>query len=179
MQQLVLPVLGEAPFSWQVFGLLLRWLAVSAMWWCFSGLWPRSRRQVAFAALLFAVYPVFTQQASAVAYSPHWMQTIFFFLSLGLMVRAVHSPQHFRVLTALAVAASVVQLAMTELFAGVELVRPIVLWLMLDRRAGTSRQGNHKAFRLGRTVRHYLPYGLVLLVFAVRQLTMMPVSGMA
>ena len=163
---LLLPALGESVFNWQVFALLMRWLAVTTMWWCFSDLWPRSRRQVAFAALLFAVYPAFTQQAMAVTNYPHWLQYSLFFFSLGLMVRAQQSARHYRTFTALALAASLAQLAIAVTLVGLELVRPVVLWLALGCGDRIIRQNNARTFRLGRTIRHYLPYGLVLLIYA-------------
>ena len=168
---LLRPALGESAFNWQVFGLLSRWLAVTAMWWCFSGLWPHARRQVTFAALLFAVYPAFTLQAMAVTTYPYWLQYSLFFLSLGLMIRAEQSSQKYRVFTALALTASLAQFGMTEYFAGAEVVRPVVLWLALGRSISPDRRdASSAAFRLGRTVRRYLPYGLILLLYAGWQL---------
>ena len=86
------PLLGESPLPWQVFTLLLRWLSALGMLWSLNLLWPRARRQNLVAALLFLIYPVFTQQPAGVTFHQQWLQFALFFLSLGAMIRAVVGP---------------------------------------------------------------------------------------
>ncbi|MDZ4159410.1 MAG: hypothetical protein U1B80_06445 [Anaerolineaceae bacterium] len=86
------PLLGDVPLRWQLFTLGLRWLTSVAVWWTLSGVWRCQQRQVTFVAMLFAVYPVFTQQSISVAYHQHWTQYLLYWVSLGAMVHAVRQP---------------------------------------------------------------------------------------
>ncbi|KAA3645033.1 MAG: hypothetical protein DWQ07_16690 [Chloroflexi bacterium] len=161
---LSVPILGTTPWYWHVFTLLLRWLAVLGMWWGLRGLWPERKREVTWMAVLFAVYPIFTQQSIAVAYSQHWITYGLFFLSLGAMIWAQRNPQRYRPLTVLAVLAAPFHMLTMEYFVGLELIRPAVLWLLLAHSQENWRQRANKVFR------QWLPYLLVLLVFVIWRL---------
>ena len=124
------PILGSHPVVWHIFTLLLRWLTSVALWWTLTILWPARRREATWTALLFAIYPVFTQQSISVAYSQHWICYLLFFISLGLMIKAHRTPRLFWGLTAVAMAASLMQMLMMEYFAGLELLRPLILWVL-------------------------------------------------
>ena len=161
---LSVPVLGTTPWRWHIFTLLLRWLAVLGMWWTLRGLWPQRKRAVTWMAVLFAVYPVFTQQSISVAYSQHWVTYGLFFLSLGAMVWAHRKPQRYWPLTILAVLAAPLHMLTMEYFVGLELIRPAILWLLLSNEKESWRQRALKVFR------QWLPYLLILLAFAVWRL---------
>ncbi|MEJ2706194.1 MAG: hypothetical protein P8074_01150 [Anaerolineales bacterium] len=165
------PILGTSPLPWHIFTLLLRWITVVGMWWSLRGLWPRRTREVTWMAFLFAIYPVFTQQPTSVAYSQHWTVFALFFLSLGAMIQSLRTPRWYWPLTALAVTAALVHLLTMEYFLGLELLRPLILWLMLGEREIDARQ------RLKATLKYWLPYILVLLVFVVYRLFFLTLAG--
>ncbi len=165
------PILGGAPLHWQLFTLGLRWLTAWAMFGAFSALWPQARRPLAFASLLFAVYPAFTQQPVAVSYHQHWTQYLLFFISLGAMIRAARQPQRFWPYTLLALVTLLLHLSITEFFIGVEMLRPLFLWLAL----GTAYQ--QFGPRLKATLRLFAPYAVVLLVYVVWRLKFAFPSG--
>src|SRR5688572_2249316 len=58
-------ILGEHPLTWQVFGLLIRFLIVYATWWSLGKVWPKHQRQVLIASLFVLVFPGYGQQAVA------------------------------------------------------------------------------------------------------------------
>ncbi len=153
------PLLGDAPLAWHLFSLALRWLAAWAMYWAFSLLWPQAKRQVFYAALLFLVYPVFSQQAIALTFHQMWVQYLLFFISLGATFQAIRQPRRIVAWTALAVACMALQLSVTEYFVGIELLRPLLI-LVLVAQAESTPQG-----RLSRTLRAYLPYLVTLLAY--------------
>lgn len=159
------PVLGTSPFGWHIFTLLLRWLAVLAMWWCLRGIWPKHTREATWAALIFAIYPVFTQQPVAVAFSQHWITFALYFLSMGAMIQAVRSPHWFWPLSLLGWAAAAVHIFTMEYFLGLELLRPIVLWMILGEE---GRQG--KSHRMGQVLKIWLPYLLIFVAFVIWRL---------
>ncbi|HNT53801.1 MAG TPA: hypothetical protein PKG95_03760, partial [Anaerolineaceae bacterium] len=125
------PLVGLSPLGWQILALALRGLTA----WAFAGLmqalWPPARWQAAAAALLFLVYPVFSQQAIAVTYHRHWTGYLLYMVSLLLMVQAIRQPRRAVFLTVAALLALGGHLAIFEYYAGAELVRPLVLWLAL------------------------------------------------
>ncbi len=132
---LLMPILGENPVRWQIFTMLMRWLTAVNMWWMFSTLWPKYKRQAAMTAMLFAVYPTFTQQPISLAYHQHMLQYALFAFSLAAMVKAARSPKRFWLFTALALLAETMQLTITEFYCGVELIRPVLLWIITQRSA--------------------------------------------
>ena len=149
---LLMPILGENPARWQIFTMLMRWLTAVNIWWCFSLLWPKYKRQAAMTAMLFAVYPTFTQQAISLAYHQHMLQYALFAFSLAAMVKAARSPNRFWLFTWLAVLAEILQLTITEFYCGVDLIRPVLLWIIFNESQPDKRA------RLKKTVLHWLPY---------------------
>ncbi len=124
------PFVGTNPAAWQVFVLGLRGLTALLVWWTLRLLWPGRAREAAWTALLFAVYPAFTQQPIAVTYSQHWTCYILYLLSLAFMILAHRNPHRYWAYTVLALAAMALNLFSMEYFAGVELLRPMILWFL-------------------------------------------------
>ncbi len=172
------PILGDRPLAWQIFQLALEVLSALGFYWTFSLLWPRAKWQMVSGALLFLVYPVFTARYTAVTFHQQWLQFALYFLSLGLMLRAAQlrsSPWKAAALTALALAASLAQLTVTEYFAPLELLRPLLLWLLLRQSDGWSALGRRR--RLWRIARAYSPYLLAIAAYGTWRLFLMPIEG--
>jgi hypothetical protein len=150
------PILGYSPLPWQIFCLVMRILAAWGAWWTMIGLWPKARRQSALIALLFAIYPVFNQQAIAVTFHQQMWQYALFTISLALMVQAQRRPRYFWLLTILSLLLSINQLFITEYFVGVEMMRLPILWILVAE-SEPSFKG-----RLWKTVKLWLPYIVVL-----------------
>ena len=155
-----MPILGLHPLRWQIFTLLARWLAIVGFCWALRGIWPERRREVNWIGLLLAVFPGFLQQTVSVAYSQHFIAAALFAFSLALMVWAVRQPRRFWVYTPLALLFSTTHMFIMEYFVGLELLRPLFLWVLLrcsqtDSRAATCRK----------VLRHWLPYLLPLIGF--------------
>ena len=156
-----LPLLGLHPAAWQVFTLGLRWLTTLALWWALRGVWPNRPREVTLAAFLFAIYPIFTEQAVSVAFSQHWLCYFLYALSLGMMIWAQRRPRWFVPLTIGALLAALLQMFTLEYFVGLELLRPVFLWIILSERNSSLKD------RLVETARRWWPYLLALLSFVV------------
>ena len=155
------PILGMRPFLWHLFTLLVRWLSVLGFCWVFRGLWPERVQQVRWMALLLAVYPGFSQQPVSVAYSQHFISYALFTFSLGLMIWSIKRPQRYWRYTLPGVLFSLMQLLTMEYFFGLELVRPIILWMLMHK----------KGEKLPRTamkvLRYWAPYLLPLSIFVL------------
>jgi len=154
-----IPLLGDNPIAWQLFTLALRWLTAVIFWFCLILLWPGRRREMALAASLFVIYPVFTQQFISVAYSQHWICYLLFAISLAAMVKGWRSPRWYWPLTTVGVSTALLGLMTMEYFAGLELVRPLLLWILASEGEGNTRK------KLKIVLRHWLPYLVGLVVF--------------
>ncbi|HEX9028112.1 MAG TPA: hypothetical protein VF823_02980 [Anaerolineales bacterium] len=161
-------LLGFSALPWQIFSLVLRFLAVVLFWFCFRALWPDHEREAAWVAILFAVYPLFQQQQLSIAYSLHWFGYSLYAFSLWMMVLSVKRPERFWLFTVLSLAASLLHLFFLEYFAGIELIRPVILWLLLRRQEQPVKR------RLGKTIQVWLPYFIVLLGYALFRLFLLP-----
>ncbi len=180
--QATTPLLGSTPLAWQIFALLLRWGNGLLLWTLLRLIWPdrvsinggadapSSANSVAesrepFAAwggALFLLYPGFSLQYIAFLYSHFFIILAAFLLSLILMVLAVRQEGQrkrgkFALLTGAALLLSLLNMFSMEYFSLLDLLRPLLIWLVLSRFLPNYGQ------RLKRTLLHWLPY---LLAFA-------------
>jgi hypothetical protein len=147
--------LGTRPLAWHLFTLFMRWLTVLGMLWSLKGLWPRQTRQLVCIALLFAIYPIFTQQPVSAAFSQHWITYALFFYSLGAMLQSERTPRWRWLLMLTAIGAQLLHMLTLEYFWGLELLRPFMLWLVL------AETVTNKRLRLWATLKSWLPYTIV------------------
>jgi hypothetical protein len=150
------PILGTNRIIWHVFTLLLWWLTSVGVWLALKQVWPERGRQVTMMAFLFAIYPAFGLQPIAVAFSQHFIAYLLFVFSLSGMLAALRFPRWAWLLTIASLVAAALHSLTMEYFWGLELIRPVLLWVALSRRIPDARQ------RLLRTFRAWGPYLLVL-----------------
>ena len=152
-------VLGFNPFNWHVLVLLLRFLTVFAFWGCINHIWPAYRKENGLVAALFLIYPVFQVQPNSVSYALHWFTYLVFVLSLLFMILAVQKTKLLPWLVLISLFLEMFHLVMIEYFAGIELIRPFLLWYLLSDIPPRKRV--RKVFV------YWLPYLIVLVVYAV------------
>ncbi len=155
---------GNTPLPWQIFGVLTRFLSAYTLWWSLRKVWPKYERQVAAVVFLFAVYPGFGQQWISVIYSQVFIVLSAFFFSIGLNIVADQKPRWYWPLTLLALICSAFSLFTTEYFFGLELLRPMLLWIVAGEKEKKIRQ------RATRTTIQWLPYLLVWAGYAIYHL---------
>ncbi|MFH1185451.1 MAG: hypothetical protein V1755_10505 [Chloroflexota bacterium] len=151
-------ILGFTPAAWHWSLMLVRFLTVQAFWLSVRRIWPQAGGLTGWFALLFAAYPIFTLQPLAVAYALHWTMYLVFMLSILSMLEAVRHPRSFAPLTVVALVLQATHLAVIEYFAGLELARPVILWLLL--------RGLPPRERMKHAVKRALPYLVVLLLYS-------------
>lgn len=166
-----MPLLGQHPVAWHIFTLLLRWLTTACLWWTLVGLWPQRRSLATWTAALFAVYPVFTQQSIAVAYSQHWICYLLYTFSMGAMVQAWRQPRRAGLLTALALLAALLHMFTMEYFVGLELLRPVAFWILVSER----QEG--LVLRLRKVLLRWAPYLAALLGFVIWRMFFVDLAG--
>lgn len=150
-------LLGFAPSNWHWSLMLIRAVTVWAFWLAARRIWPGSSGLTAWLALIFAVYPIFTLQPLAVAYSLHWAMYLVFMLSILAMLESLRRPVGAGVFTGISLVLQVVHLGVIEYFAGLELARPILLWLAF--------RGVEPRERLRRTFTRAAPYLTVWVLY--------------
>jgi len=169
------PILGNTPLAWQAFALLARWLGAVGLWWSLRSLWPTARYQAVLVAFIYLVYPVFTQQPIAVTFHQQWLQFALYFISLGLMIQAFRQPRRYWLFTVLALIATGAQLTVTEYFVGLEMVRPLVVWFLINEDPESRKQSIWK--RLLVAGKFLLPYLLLFLAFVLWRLFFIKLPG--
>jgi hypothetical protein len=151
LYQVTTRIFPQVPIYWQVFALLWRWLGAVTLWAIVRRLFPEREKMALTVSLLFLLYPGFNQQWGSFLYSHFFIVLFFFLISYYLMLRGKTIP---------AMIFSALNLWMMEYFFVLELTRPFVIWISLDRESLAPRE------RFTRTLKLWTPY-LAVLVAAI------------
>lgn len=160
-------VAGTNPIAWQVWSLAWRAAAAIVIWMGWRKLLPTNRITTGAAALLFAIYPIFDQQASAVAFSSHWMVFTIWGLSFYCMLCAAEKPQKRVLFTILGLLFFALQAFPKEFFIGLEILRPFALWWMFKDQDGSIKKA----------AKWWVPWGAALATYLVWRLKFMPLPS--
>jgi hypothetical protein len=150
---------GDSPLLWHIYSLLLRWVVALLFWWALIKIWPGQRTSVTLMAALFAVHPAFSQQSIAVVYSLQFVNYAIFLVSFGLMVSAERTLSRRWLWLGLALLTQALHLFIVEYFVGLELIRPLALYLL------QSESNWWQRFK--KACLRWLPYLLILCVYAI------------
>ena len=182
-----LSLFGDSSQAWQLFAIFARWLCSVGLWWTFSLTWPQYKNKAAWAVMLYTVYPGFTQQWIAVIYGQAFFLFSALFFSLGVSLWLVRNRQRLSRVwmiagTLLALALSYFNMFSTEYFFGLELLRPVLMWIVIaDQESGAREQPAEKPGRLWRQIRQavlfWLPYLALMIIFVVWRLLIHPFTG--
>ncbi|MGA7194461.1 MAG: hypothetical protein WBW94_12600 [Anaerolineales bacterium] len=151
--------IGTNIFGWQIFALVWRGLAAVALWWALHLTWPKKSRAVFFITLFIVLYPGFMEHSIVITYGHFSLIFTFFFLSIALMLFGERHPRYFWPAMIGGVLCSAINLFTLEYYFGIELLRPLLLWIVISEI--TPDRGN----QIKRAVRAYLPYAFVLFCF--------------
>jgi len=150
---------GTNPNAWQFFSLTMHWLTAISLLWVLRIIWPERERATFLVTVFFLVYPGFNQQAIAITYGHFFLAETLLFISIGLMFKFARQPRRFWWAGLLGVGFSAVSLFSTEYFFGLELLRPVLLWL------GLRSQWPDWKPRLKQAILTYLPFFFALVGF--------------
>ncbi len=85
-------VIPSNPLLWQVFALIIRFLSALAAWFALDQIFPSRKRQTLLVALLFLVFPGYSQHWVAFTHiNQEWIPFIFYLLSFGFSARALRT----------------------------------------------------------------------------------------
>jgi hypothetical protein len=169
--QVMYALFGLRPVAWHLVTLLLRWAATLLFYLSLKQLWPRHDAYLRWAGALLLVYPGFYQQSISTAYERHFTSFFLFMLSLYLMVLAVRQPARAWFLYPLSWIAALIQIFTIEYFVGLELIRPVVLWMLLNADGKIRRRR-----AIGKTAMLWLPYLLLFVFYFWWRLTIFPAT---
>ncbi len=150
-------LLGSSPWQWQIFGLFWRIAAAISLWGLVLLAWPRQHRAAMWVSLLFLVYPGFSMQFIAINMGHFFLVLTCFLLSLCFTVLAIGGKRVGWLLHIPALLLASVNLLAMEYFYLLEMIRPVLIWIVLSRRFPRPRQ------ILSQTLLHSLPYLLLFL----------------
>ncbi|RPI93728.1 MAG: hypothetical protein EHM40_08890 [Chloroflexi bacterium] len=165
--QLIYALVGSNPIGWHVVALLIRWAGTLLFVQSLTLLWPRYKNHLLWLGVLLLVYPGFLQQSQSATKARHFMTFLLFALSVYLMALAIKRPRWARLFFPLSWLATFAHLFTTEYFAGLELMRPVLLWMLIG--------GDDKKVLLRRVVINSLPYFLILIFYFWARLIYFPV----
>ena len=149
-------IFGEWVTGYHLLLLGLRWLAAWLFWRILLRLWPSRPRLAFVAAAILCIYPGFKQQAIPIEFILHFTVLCLFFLSLLCMMRAAQEKK-WGWLWNIGGAVSALSMFSVEYFVGLEVLRPLFLWILLRDEFPDPKQ------RLKKLIRVWIPY---LAVFA-------------
>lgn len=160
--QLSTTLLGDDPWQWQVFAIFWRWLAAYGLYCLAKQLWKEKIPSL-MAALIFLTYPGFVQQYIATVYGHFFLVLSAFFFSLTFSLMAIRTLDRKRSwqLQAVALLLSAVNLFSMEYFFMLELLRPLLMWVVMREDGVPVRQ------QLVKVLQRWLPYLLVFLAAGV------------
>lgn len=130
----VVPVklLGNKPLHWQTFALVVRWLCATSLWSCLASVWPRRRPEVAGVAIMFAVYPGFSQQPISQIYWFHFFTMGLLFMSWRFSILPLRRRANGLFLNSLAALFLALSLGFSHYFFGLEIVRGLLICQVLS-----------------------------------------------
>lgn len=158
MYLLSMPLLGTNPMVWHIIALVLRWATGLVVWWTLGLIWPDRRYENALISVLFTIFPGFSQQPISIIYSHIFVIMIIFFLSIGSMVSAVRRARVSLVIYLISILTSALAMFSLEYFVGLELLRPILLWHVIN----PSASKKERIIRVGKL---WAPYLIVIAIY--------------
>ncbi len=150
---------GYHAIGYHLLAFILRLLSAILFTRIVDQLWPENKVFTYLSASIFLVYPGFLQQPIALIYNHHLSVFCLFLFSILLMIKNVKSnrPLDFTLLFSLI---GSLHMFSIENFATLELVRPILIYLILAKKDDTRR-----IFK--KTLNYWKPYLFVFLIFII------------
>ncbi len=153
-------LLPPNPLVWQSLALVMRFALAWVAWWTFKTIWPNARWQTLTAALLFLVFPGYSQHWVAYTHiNQEWIPFLFYLLSFGFTAKALREPDKFNRYTVSALIFLVLGVFPTEYFATQEPLRFLFIYTLI------VEQWSLKTFlpTFKRALKLWFPYILIWL----------------
>jgi hypothetical protein len=146
------------PLGYHLLAFSLRFISVVLFYQILKEIWPDNPDFSFFASSIFAIYPGFLQQPIALIYCHHLSVLDIFLLSILLMIR-VAKAKRINILLFITSLLGTLSIFSIENFATLELIRPFLLWRVLND------EGFNRKRLLQRTLLLWFPYFTILVGF--------------
>lgn len=159
LYQFLSPIFGESVLPWRLTTLVLRWTSSLLFYLTLKKVFPEQIKIIMAAGFFFLLYPGFSQQAIPVEFILHFL-SLNLILGSFLLTQVSIQPGRRRwhwMVPALILEA--VGLFICEYFAGLELLRPMLIWQILSRNQPQTQPD--KSGKIKKTLAVWLPYLLV------------------
>lgn len=160
---LLMAVFGESAVNWAIFALVMRWVTTCTFWHLLNKLFPDQKKLWIWATVLFAVYPGFRFHWFAIMYAFGYIFLTFYLLSFFAMAKALDhtsKPWLYGLWTLLGLLFLLIGIVPQEYFFGMELFRPVLLYILVWRAAPDRQKTTWR-----RAFLHWLPYLAVFIGF--------------
>lgn len=168
---LLFPICRDSTIAWQLSAIIFRWSSGLFLYLTLLRLFPTQRSFLQWATILFVVFPGFSNQYSSVSFGSHFITYTAYGFSLYMMVLAFQKKKYFWLFFPISIFFQAVQLFTMEYFVGLEALRPVILWLVLNR-SKEKTLGKIKNVLI-----YWLPYLAMLGFYLVWRLKIYPQSS--
>jgi hypothetical protein len=162
---------GTNPLYWQLWTLFWKIMIAIAIWLIVRKLFPDKPVQNLLLAVLFALYPVFRQQSSALQLSIHMISFCLACFSIYLTICAIKHKKYWFLFSLAALLLSLVQLLTTEFFAGFDLGRIVIIVYLV------TQSDNNKYGKIRNIIKQWFPYLIIWVGWAIWRIRVMPTPG--
>ena len=152
---------GGNPVTWQVVGLLTRYILSIELWFVLKLVWPAQKWNLLWVVLLFTVFPGYQQQWVSLTHVNQELIPLFgLTASFGVTAWAIRNSRYKTFLTMIALVLQVFGLFTTEYFFGLEIIRLFFLYFMLTE---NKKAWKDKLYKIGF---NWLPYLVIWVISA-------------
>ncbi|MHB8135203.1 MAG: hypothetical protein ACYDH1_13390 [Anaerolineaceae bacterium] len=162
------PLLGTKPASWRIAGMLVNWTAVLFIVKSLLRIWPKRIMEIGWIGLMLAVYPGITRQFVIRTSMVHYISLLLFSISIWLMIKAVQELKHRWVFLAISLILSILQMLIIEYFAGLELIRGLILFYIF------KKEGKSTGKALKDTFFTWFPFLFGFAIFIIFRFSILP-----
>lgn len=156
---LIAPLAGENIWGYHTYLLFLRWVCATFFYFLLELIFPNMKPLPFWTAALFLIYPGFRQQPQPLEFILHFSALALLLGSFWFMLKAIE-PSPRRWIFQLIGSLMSLSIFSVEYFIGLELLRPVLIWLLLKRRH--NDYGNLVRLTFGL----WLPYLMILSLYS-------------
>ncbi|MEI7846860.1 MAG: hypothetical protein WCK35_13750 [Chloroflexota bacterium] len=152
---------GGQPATWQIVGLLTRYLLSIELWFVLKLVWPSQKWNLIWVVLLFTVFPGYQQQwVSLTHVNQELIPLLGLIASFGVTAWAIRNSRYRIILTTIALALQMFGLFTTEYFFGLEIMRLFFIYFILSEHIQVFKD------KLSKVIQNWLPYMVIWLLNA-------------
>lgn len=163
LYQTFVPIFRDSTLAWQVFALVTRIIACLSFYFLLDMLLPKQKFFTAAVVGLFTVFPAFRFHWFATMFGQYYLLMASYFSSYILMLFVIRGKKPAVMFTLFGMICTFLGIAPIEYFFGLELVRPLVVYIALRQKD----EGISSAQCWRSILRYWWPYLVVFLGFGL------------